>query len=115
MVALVKLFSAVALATVLALGSSAAFAQEPTTADLYRVKCQQCHMADGNAPIVPMNFADGKWIHGSKSAEVEKVITDGVPGTAMLSFKAQFTPEQIAALAEYVRSFDKSLKTAKKK
>lgn len=107
-----KLMAAALLVTTAALQ---ALAQEPTAADLYRVKCQQCHMADGNAPIVPMNFADGKWIHGSKPAEIEKVISDGVPSTAMLSFKAQFTPEQIVALAAYVRSFDKSLKPVKKK
>ena len=92
-----------------------ALAQEPTAADLYRVKCQVCHMADGNAPIATMNFADGKWAHGTKLAELEKVIAEGVPGTAMLAFKNQFTPEQIASLAVFVRAFDKSLKPVKKK
>jgi len=43
------------------------------------------------------------------------VIAEGVPGSAMLPFKAQLTPEQTEALAAYVRSFDKSLKPAKKK
>ena len=57
-----------------------------------------------------MNFADGKWVHGSKLAEVAKVISEGVAGTAMLPFKAQLSPEQVAALAAYVRAFDKSLK-----
>jgi len=62
-----------------------------------------------------MNFADGKWTHGSKLAEVEKVIADGAPGTAMLPFKAKLSREQVAALAEYVRAFDKSLKPEKAK
>ena len=84
------------------------------TLDLYRSKCQQCHMADGNPPLEPMNFTDDKWTHGSKPEEVAKVISEGVPTTAMLPFKTQLTPDQIADLAAYVRSFDKSLKAAKK-
>jgi mono/diheme cytochrome c family protein len=84
------------------------------TLDLYRSKCQPCHMADGNAPLEPMNFADGTWTHGSKPEEVAKVITEGVPTTAMVPFKAQLTAAEIADLAAYVRSFDKSLKATKK-
>ena len=84
------------------------------TLELYRSRCQQCHMADGNAPLEPMNFADGKWTHGSTREEVAKVIAEGVPTTAMLPFKAQLTAAQIADLAAYVRSFDKSLKATRK-
>lgn len=84
------------------------------TLDLYRSKCQSCHLADGDSPLEPMNFADGKWTHGSKPEEVAKVITEGVPTTAMLPFKAQLTAAQIADLTAYVRSFDKSLKATRK-
>ena len=84
------------------------------TLDLYRSKCQQCHLADGNAPLEPMNFTDGRWTHGSKPEEVAKTITEGVPTTAMLPFKEQLTEAQIADLAAYVRSFDKSLKATRK-
>lgn len=84
------------------------------TLELYRSKCQQCHMADGDSPIEPMNFMDGKWIHGSKRDAVAKVIAEGVPATAMLPFKAQLTEAEIADLAAYVRSFDKSLKATKR-
>jgi len=90
-------------------------APSDATLDLYRAKCQQCHLADGNAPLAPMNFADGKWTHGSTPEEVAKVITNGVPTTAMLPFKDQLTPAQIANLADYVRSFDKGLKKDRKK
>jgi cytochrome c oxidase cbb3-type subunit 3 len=81
--------------------------------DLYRSKCQVCHRADGNAPIDPMNFTDTRWNHGSKPEEVAKVITDGVPTTAMPPFKDQLTPAEIADLAAYVRSFDKNLKATR--
>jgi cytochrome c oxidase cbb3-type subunit III len=89
-------------------------APSEATLDLYRSKCQQCHLADGNAALESMNFTDGKWTHGSKPEEVAKVITEGVATTAMLPFKAQLTPAQIADLAAYVRSFDKNLKATTK-
>ena len=85
-------------------------APSEATLDLYRSKCQQCHMADGDSALEPMNFTDGKWKHGSKPKHVIGVITDGVPTTAMLPFKAQLTTAQIADLAAYVRSFDQGLK-----
>jgi len=88
-------------------------AADEATLQLYAAKCQVCHMADGNSPIPEMNFADGKWIHGSKLADMIRVIEDGVPGKAMIPFKGQLTKEQIEALARYVRSFDKQLKDTK--
>jgi mono/diheme cytochrome c family protein len=95
--------------------SSVAAATEPpaATLELYRVKCASCHMADGSSPLEPLNFTDAKWTHGSRPQEVAKVIAEGVPGTAMLAFKAQLSPKEVADLAAYVRSFDKSLKAGK--
>ena len=78
---------------------------------LYEAKCQACHMADGNSQIMPnMSFADGIWKHGSTLKAVQTTIMTGVPGTAMVSFKEQLTPAEIAALAKFVRKFDKKLK-----
>jgi mono/diheme cytochrome c family protein len=88
-------------------------AADEATLDLYKAKCQACHMAEGNSPIKEMNFADGEWIHGSKLADVIKVIEEGVPGKAMLPFKEQLTKEQIEGLAKYVRTFDKKLAAEK--
>jgi mono/diheme cytochrome c family protein len=88
-------------------------AADEATVELYKAKCQICHMADGNSPVPAMNFADGVWLHGSRLADVIKVIAEGVPGKAMTSFKKQLTKEQIEALARYVRSFDKKLKDEK--
>jgi mono/diheme cytochrome c family protein len=94
-------------------GRTAASQDAPATAELYRAKCAQCHLADGNPPLEPLNFTDAKWSHGSKPDEVAKVIAEGLPGTAMLPFKAQLTPKQVADLAAYVRAFDKNLKAGK--
>jgi mono/diheme cytochrome c family protein len=93
-----------------------ALAQSPTpeaVQELYKTKCQACHLADGNAPQKEMNFADQEWQHGSRLADIKKVIEEGVPGKPMLPFKAQLSAEEIDALARYVRAFDKTLKPEK--
>jgi mono/diheme cytochrome c family protein len=94
--------------------ASVAGAQVPAdsarpAADLYKSTCQPCHMPDGNAALEPMNFADGKWRHGSSVKEVAASITNGVPGTAMMPFKTRFSEKEILALAKFVRQFDKKL------
>jgi cytochrome c oxidase cbb3-type subunit III len=78
---------------------------------LYEAKCQACHMADGNSQVMPnMSFADGVWKHGSTLKAVQTTISTGVPGTAMIAWKEQLSPAEIAALAKFVRKFDKKLK-----
>ena len=79
--------------------------------ELYVQNCQMCHMPDGNAAIEQMNFADGKWIHGTAVKDQVKVVTDGVPGTAMMSFKDRLSDQEILALVKLVRQFDKKLGT----
>jgi mono/diheme cytochrome c family protein len=78
---------------------------------VYEQRCQACHLADGNSQLMPnMSFADGVWVHGSTLKEVQATITNGVPGTAMIAWKEQLSPAEIAALAKFVRKFDKKLK-----
>ena len=83
-----------------------------TVEENYKALCQPCHMADGNAALEPMNFADGKWKHGPAVGELAKVIANGVPGTAMMPFKTRFSEQEILDLAKYIRHFDKKLKDA---
>ena len=71
-----------------------------------------CHMPYGNAAIPQMNFADGKWIHGTTPKQLALVITNGVPGTAMMAFKERFSDQEILALAKFVMAFDKTHKAA---
>ena len=77
--------------------------------ELYVQNCQMCHMPDGNAAIKQMNFADGEWIHGTTIKQQVKVVTDGVPATAMMSFKDRLSDQEILALVKLVRAFDKKL------
>jgi mono/diheme cytochrome c family protein len=99
--------------TTLAVTTSAQEKPSEATLDLYKTKCLACHLPDGNSPIPEMNFANGNWKHGTKVADMVKVINEGVPGTAMVAFKEQLSAAEIDALARYVRSFDKKLKPEK--
>ena len=95
---------------------ASAQAGRPTTnrpaQELYVQNCQMCHMADGNAAIKQMNFADGEWIHGTTIKQLVKVVADGVTGTAMMPFKDRLSDQEILALVKLVRAFDKKLAAA---
>ena len=80
--------------------------------EIYRAKCQKCHGPEGHARQkgAGLSFADGEWTHSSDLKTVVEIITNGVPETAMNPFKDQLSPEEIQALARYVRSLDKNLK-----
>lgn len=113
---------ALSLTCALAIASASAQTPKPATrqkapavdaAELFTTNCERCH-GNGNSDIKELNFADGEWKHGASLADVTKTIADGVPGTAMLPWKEQLTQEEIAALAKYVRTFDKTLAPAGK-
>ncbi len=75
------------------------------TRDLYVANCQMCHGEDGRPPLKEMGFVGRNW-KTKTAAEAAKVITNGVPGTAMLPFEGKLTKEQVLALARYVRALD---------
>ena|SRR5688572_8439494 len=80
--------------------------------ELFNTHCQICHGAGGTgSPLMAGSaFVGRKWKHGTTPQAIVKTITDGVPQTAMLPFKGRLTPDEIAALATLVRSYDKKLK-----
>lgn len=89
-------------------------AAAPTeTARLYQLHCQMCHGAGGKAPLPEMAFVGRDWKHGTSSAQMAKIIAEGVAGTPMMPFKGKLKPEQILALAKHVRAFDTRLKPEK--
>jgi len=91
-------------------GPAPTAAETASAEDIYKTKCAVCHTVDGNSPIPQMNFADGEWKHGAAIRDVMNTIANGIPGTAMMSFKTQFSEGEISALARKVRTFDKKLK-----
>ena len=85
------------------------------TTKLFASNCQACHGPEGKAPLKEMSFVGRTWKHGTKTADMIKVITEGVPGTVMMPFKGRLTEEQIRDLARYVRGLDKKLAPEKNK
>ncbi|WP_133129862.1 cytochrome c oxidase subunit II [Legionella yabuuchiae] len=71
----------------------------------YNLICSACHKPDGTGlpPMYPglkgSSVAVGKPISRHIS-----IVLDGVPGTAMQPYKAQFTDEEIAAIVTYERN-----------
>lgn len=82
-------------------------------ARLYRQHCQTCHGIAGKTDVEGMSFVGRTWKHGTASAQMAVTITTGVPGTPMLPFRGKLTPDQIQALAKYVRAFDTRLEPEK--
>lgn len=120
---IVRMKSIVLAAVVVAMsGYAAAEPPPPTeatqateaTKKLYASMCQACHGPEGKSPMKEMTFVGREWKHGTKAADMVKVITTGVPGTVMMPFKGRLTEQQIKDLAQYVRSLDKTLKPEKK-
>lgn len=76
---------------------------------LYLQNCAACHGVDGRgdglmSSILPRPPANFHW-RRPNSDYAKQVISDGVPGTAMPSWKSKLTDSQRSALAEYVRGF----------
>jgi len=68
------------------------------------MNCVACHAADGGGGLGP-NLTDTYWIHGGDKASIVKTITEGVTGTAMISWKAVLRDDKtISAVADYVLS-----------
>ncbi len=79
---------------------------------VYAQVCLACHGAagDGKGPAgaalnpPPADFTDTEWKHGGAPEAIFRVITDGVPGTAMAPF-GHLPEEDRWALVYYVKSF----------
>ena len=84
------------------------------TKALYVRLCQACHGPEGKSPLKEMSFVHREWKHGTETSDMVEVISEGVPGTLMVSFRRQLTEAQILDLARYVRSLDPKLKPERK-
>ena len=70
---------------------------------LYDKNCIACHGASGEGGIGP-NLTDEYWLHKGGIKDIFYSIKYGWPEQGMQSWKDNFSPEQIAQLASYVKS-----------
>ena len=90
-------------ALLLALAAAPALAAEDGAA-LYKAKCSSCHGPDGKGEVPMGKALKVKSLVGTKlgAAEIEKITTEGRPGTKMLAVKG-LSAEQHKAIAAFVK------------
>lgn len=81
---------------------------------LFRANCVACHgeQADGNGAAAaalkpaPRNFLDpkAKWTRSRSALDIYTTLSEGSPGTAMVSFSVSLTPQDRWALVHYIGS-----------
>jgi len=68
--------------------------------ELYQQICTQCHGADRLGGIGPALLPEN--LDRLKPAEARKVITDGREATQMVGYKDLLTPDEVAAIADWI-------------
>ena len=72
-------------------------------AELFKVNCVVCHLAQGQGSIGP-NLTDDYWINKGGLKDIFATIKYGVPAKGMKSWAEDFSPRQIANLSSFVKS-----------
>lgn len=101
---------AVGIALSLTIGSRAAAAQAPDGEALYRQNCRSCHGAKGTPTqrmlgVYPTlkNFADSAFLAGLSVDSIVAILKKGA-GKDMKSFSEKLTPDQMTAVARFVKT-----------
>jgi mono/diheme cytochrome c family protein len=69
----------------------------------FMVHCDRCHGPGGRGGIGP-NLTDQFTLHGGTYQDIVDVVTNGVPGKPMFSWKSWLDPITISQVAAYVYS-----------
>lgn len=69
--------------------------------------CASCHGEKAQGLIGP-NLTDDRWIHGGSVEQIFQTITKGWPAKGMPPWGRALKPEELSALASYVRSLQGS-------
>ncbi len=79
---------------------------------LYQVQCVRCHGVEGHGDgpdsadlrPPPRDFASDRWRFDPSPGSIRKVIVEGITGTSMYPMGGTFSPRELDALVEHVRS-----------
>ncbi|KAA0235788.1 MAG: hypothetical protein JJLCMIEE_02120 [Acidimicrobiales bacterium] len=72
--------------------------------EVYQANCATCHGADGGGGAGP-KLSEGRVVERyPEVADQERVVREGVEGTAMQAWEGTLTDEEISAVVEYERS-----------
>jgi thiol-disulfide isomerase/thioredoxin len=79
---------------------------------LYQLQCARCHGSEGhgdgpdsaNVRPSPRDFASTSWRFDPSPESIRVVIVKGIPGTSMYPMGGSFSPRELDALVEHVRS-----------
>jgi thiol-disulfide isomerase/thioredoxin len=79
---------------------------------LYQVQCVRCHGLEGHGDgpdsaelrPPPRDFASDRWRFSPNPEAIRKVIVEGIPGTAMYPMGGTFSPRELDALVDHIRS-----------
>lgn len=81
---------------------------------VYKKYCYSCHNKYGKGSI-GSNLIDNYWIHISSEKDLIDIITNGKKGTMMIAYKDYLNPEEIKAVAVYIKILQgKKVKNEKK-
>lgn len=105
-----KIALVVGVALGLTAGAAAAAAQAPDGEVLYRQQCRACHGTTGAPPqrmrtlYKTLPTLDSTFLAARSDDSLVAVLRNGI-GRDMKSYKDKLTPEQMRAVAKYVRTF----------
>ena len=79
---------------------------------LYQLQCARCHGLEGhgdgpdsaNVQPAPRDFASARWRFGPSPEAIREVIVKGIAGTSMYPMGGSFSPRELDAIVEHVRS-----------
>ncbi len=70
---------------------------------IFTIHCTSCHGIDGRGGV-GMNLTDDVTLHGGTLEDIVNVVTNGVPGKPMYSWKNKLDPITIRQVSAYVYS-----------
>lgn len=75
---------------------------------VFKSNCVACHGSFGGGGALGPNLTDKYWLHGGRSEDLIKVISEGVPAKGMLAWKPILGEKSVRQVARYVESIQGS-------